>query len=815
MFSEKSSSFIRFNLEQLQTILRQVKVLVVTHGTKISIFASFLFCVGIVGWMVEHALLREARALFAELTPAYRPERPAIYGSFVAYVLIWMAVVGFAGMVGLWRVFPGLSSSLERLADKLCGATLTAALILSIVITPELSRICFLATAVLMMLRIICGGTQIVMPPRTSIVVRWLMALSAVTLTLVVVGQAWFPLRLPNDYLETPERILIPAGQSAKSTSLSRQDAIDCIARAKGMHDVDLQGREKKLTPTQVDAIDMVARAFVDTTGSRNTLTDSLKRQVSEAMSLPDCPVEMDILDASALADQLRATGGWASPPGRVFYHHSYLFVPAVHLIRHGLDAPIPFLYGLGNTAFHALLISDSPTLTRYFATFPIAQLLGILIIVLGVWIVSRSALVIPLAGSLALISLISIGYEPLSLSADFSPLRYAGIALQIISIFWLFRSGARRLLGTAVLSLVLVLSLIWNREFGVIGGIGQGLALLFARSSVPERGVISGGWRTIGQLAVLGVSAIISLIWLRSLSAGFAENINVGIFGVPFLPTLSREAFLWFCTAVTIGGISLTAAAHRFQDQAERGARLCLVPIFGFLMIKYVFCASPIHLLYTLSFVVPFTLAFFDWRRGIDRASNTTAVLRNVTGFAMLALAAVALVNGIRYTNAADTRDARMVRPFELHAWSALGESFRTPTSASAIEQRVGAIKAELRPDDAALFLSPFDHLMAFYATPAHYCGHFDNVTNLVTFGMIEEAAACIEQAPHALVVYDAAVETECPSGLAASYIDQTQCQLKRELMLNMRSLMVRLSPRLQRVAQRGSLTFYRTASR
>ncbi|MDX2289782.1 MAG: hypothetical protein NW217_13285 [Hyphomicrobiaceae bacterium] len=775
------------------------------RGAALALIAVYVFGVGLAGWIAEHALLREARALFADLTPAYRPERPSIYGSFIAYVLFWFSVVGGAAAAALLGMMPRLKTVAEVVAGQASGPILTISLVLALVITPEFSRICFMVAGLILIVRAAASGGLTLPPKSISISVRVVLALLGVVAAVGIIASVWFPLRMPNDYMELPERIRVAAtAAGAAPTILSRSEAIDCVISAGIRHEQLLFGEAGQIGREREKLVDLMATLLADESG-RGRVSAALRQRVADDVRPPQCPVELDLAQANSIAAQLRATGGWHSAPGRAFYHHSYLFVPAMHLLRHGLGVPVPYLYGLGNTAFHALLMSDNPTLTRYFETFPVAQLLGLLIIAGLVWGLTRSIYSLPIAASVAILMMANIGYEPLYFAGGFSPLRYAGLALQVASIFVMFRRGGRSIAGVSLVCLALAASLIWNREFGIIGATGQLLALLFAAPG------LSASRRAI-YVGLFGTMALGSIFWLRTLSTGFAENIQVGVYGVPFLPTLTRAEFAALCLVVATLVLALVCAAWRFSQFAERGARLCIIPVLALLAIKFIYCASPIHLLFTLAFVLPVCLVYFDWGHDVEASSPGHRLLTfHVTGFAMVALAALALVTAVRYANAAGQRDAVMIEPLVTQSWGRLGESFATATLAEPIEQRVEAARAMVRPDDAVLFLSPFDHLLAFYVNPARYCGHFDNVTNLVTHKMIADVASCVAKASSAVVVYDEAVDTECPKGTARSFADMGQCRLKRQLMLNVKGLMETLTPKLELVGKKGPLTFYR----
>jgi hypothetical protein len=87
--------------------------------------------------------------------------------------------------------------------------------------------------------------------------------------------------------------------------------------------------------------------------------------------------------------------------------------------------------------------------------------------------------------------------------------------------------------------------------------------------------------------------------------------------------------------------------------------------------------------------------------------------------------------------------------------------------------------------------------------------------ITNLVTYGNINEAAKCITEAASPLVVYDDAVEDGCSTQYQEVFFSNNICSAKKIALLNLETLMKALKPHLILVKKVGPLSFYRRATK
>jgi hypothetical protein len=158
---------------------------------------------------------------------------------------------------------------------------------------------------------------------------------------------------------------------------------------------------------------------------------------------------------------------------------------------------------------------------------------------------------------------------------------------------------------------------------------------------------------------------------------------------------------------------------------------------------------------------------------------------------------------------------DDAHIYPFVSRPWSTIGESFITPTPERSIAQRVEAVKSMVRSQDKILVLSPFDHLISYYADPGRYCGHFEILTNVAASSDIDSVLVCARTSENLLVVYDKALEIGCPEGEMAVYFERASCLSKYELKTTLREIMRRLESNLILIKEVGDLKFYRLATK
>jgi len=602
--------------------------------------------------------------------------------------------------------------------------------------------------------------------------------------------KCWYPVRLPNDYAEFPDAIKVEgesvAGGKVDVGILSREDYIACSKK----HLLD----RDSLVYGQNGSPD-------DTKGGVAAV--QIRQNMKQSLSQFHCPDDIYLKASPYLRGAVPFSGVWQSQVGRLLYHHSYLAVPAVHFLNFGFSTPIPALYGTGNTLFHALLLKlTAPTLTAYFNTFPVAQAVGIVAIALMVLYLTQSWYAFSLAILASTTALMAIGYAAVFLAPGFSPLRYLGLALQVAAMFFYARRQSK-ILGLAGLCASAMVSIFWNTEYAFLGLVGQFMVLMTV-DAYP--GVI----KRLMLAAALAACAGASLVMMGSLSHGFLHTIQAGLFNVG-VPQLSKHNFVFLIVgamAVVWGGF---LCAQKFHDKAESAGRVSLLPLAPLIMIKYLYNPTPVHFFYCFVFLAPLALVYCDWRSVRRLGPAALDRFYSVGSYFSLCAVAVSLLISVEYYQVAREWQSLMITPYVHHTWSGLGETFTTATPADPVVERMTAVRSQIKDGDQVLFLSPLDHLMSFYANPAHYCGHFELLTNLVTTQSIQSVLDCVHNSPQALVVYDTALETPMPNAWEMDYYDKRAFEGKHMVLYSAYKIMEELRPEMVLVAKIGPLSFYR----
>jgi hypothetical protein len=568
------------------------------------------------------------------------------------------------------------------------------------------------------------------------------------------VFQAWFPVVIPNDYVESTDffQIRNPSG----TVDVARNEIAECL------HNTDSKGN------------------FSNPPSSFNC----------RGLDLPED-------EWKHLEDSISATADWEGEVGRTLFHHSYIFVPAQHFLSYGFDRALPYLYGYGNTIFHAFLmeLDGGPTLSSYFSTFPIAEIAGISAIALLVLLVTGSGWLAISGYAMSLIAFYSITYVPIFLAASFSPARYLGLLLQLASICLCGRSvGSFRFLS---LLLAAAASLFWNVEFALLGLVGQGLLTIAPglRLTLTQRALL---------LASLFVCPLAYAIFVHT-SPDIITTVQLSFFNVG-MPFMNRTDAAWFFADLIAAEVLLFCMSMLFSGN-ERTLRLCYLPILALLMVKYIYNPAAPHLYLVYTLVWPMLLLYlpplFSMRRFMP-ACNALIDPRLVAAITV----SFAVMAGLTYKKDAMAFRGLFLSDFVVSKWSSLGESIGFVTPEKPISERVESIKKQIMPGDTLIILSPFDQILNFYVNPPLICGHFDLLSNLATQAIENAVLACATRSPRTLIVYDRASETPCPTGYLQT---QSRCALKATTKGNLTDFRDRLLPFVKLVGSDENLLFYR----
>lgn len=569
-----------------------------------------------------------------------------------------------------------------------------------------------------------------------------LISLTAISLLILLLPgwQAWSHLKLPNDYLEISDTFNLVKNNSGDK--VTRADVIDCI-----------QNQFKK----------------------------------NECSGLKD--LELPLVNSA----------DWQWEAGRILFHHSYVYIPAAHYLKYGMSTNVPYLYGYGSTIFQAHLMSlFGNNLSAYFKAYPITLLIGIAAIAVAIGYCAGSPFVFYIAFLVALFEFYKLGYVAGLLAASFNPIRYFGVLLQIVSIFYFIKSPSRRvipLIGAEIFSIF------WNFEFGLMGLISQ---LLIILNSGQRLNI---AFRVMG-IAVMIFIPIIFKIFL-STSPDILQSIALGFFQIN-MPAILPENAQYLLWALLLLELGLYLACLTYKD-FDRTARLCLMPLMALICIKPIFNPSQPHLAITLVLIAPMMILYFPkfqfmQERKIFPTHFSFSMIGKV--FLIIVMVSLCVSAGRAYVGGRSWLEAYLINPFISEPWISLGEKIPMVAPEGPILMRVKAIKEKMDVKDSLILLSPFDQIINLYVNPVGYCGHFELISNVATKKNIDQINSCLVNKENILVVYDKTLLQDCP----ARPWDKNEQECKKlQVKANLGDLFQVILPRLQKVDETNELIFYR----
>ncbi|MEI6835006.1 MAG: hypothetical protein WCL28_13550, partial [bacterium] len=397
----------------------------------------------------------------------------------------------------------------------------------------------------------------------------------------------------------------------------------------------------------------------------------------------------------------------WQVETGRLFFHHSYMLMPLKSYLAYGIESKVPFLYGFGNTFFSIAFSGGGTTVSAYLAAIPIVVIVSLLLIAVFVACCLRQIIIMPIAFLLGMTMYFNIEFVPAYLAASFNPSRYLGIALQFTHICLLTRG---RLATWAYPPFIFMLSMIWNTEFAIIGGIAQSLILLSPN--------IAFSWRQ--RLYSLSLTLFAYFLFSRIGGGGYdiVQTNYLGFFNLG-VPALDDDRIRELYIHLVIGLFCCLSMALLFE-QKDRDARLAIAPALAMLFIKFVFNPAPPHLFAVLTFSAPFAMIFIPWTLAKNR------YVLAVFFIASLAFSGTtSILSGLTFRSKAQDFRQSATANYVPQQWQALGETFIIPHPEAKILQRIASLRSKAPASDVRLVLSPFDHLIAIYAPAPAYCGH------------------------------------------------------------------------------------------
>jgi hypothetical protein len=776
---------------------------------------AIYFLVGsIVAWSLTRMAYTTSRLLEQTTLPAYQGTGRLSHNSLL--INYSSLVVFCGGAVGLFALLKStnIPPFMRRITDALPTLALAVCATLVGLRNPSQAGLllAFISTLHFLALYSEDDSTERKPPLRTTTTLT-ICTIAALFSTIIAI-RAWYPVILPNDYYELNETLALP-GQDGSIKIFDRETFTEKFIVPRTAFYLSLEAD----TPTRGEFLSLASSHPTEATRFANEIgldplvlqraPDSICERAEAlatcqlfAESAPDyrltiqkslmmygkvSPAYLTFLirvsewaenakvdapfgctvavgtnprcdfptngiaqgELTDIENAVRFSNLWIVQAGRLLFHHSYLFVPAKHFLTHGFEGNVPVLYGFGNTLFHALLLKfTDATLESYFNTYPIAQLFGLLAIGCSIWYFTRSLLAGLAAFSLSAGAIFWTGPDVIFLAPGFNPLRFLGACVQVASIPFMFRTK-----WIAALPIAFVFSIFWNTEYAYLGLTAQLLAIaLFSyHLSLGKR---------VGWIAILLVIPLIGW-FLSQPNPDIIQNVSAGFFGVG-LPFMPRVYFYGFCLVAIATLLTALVMARLFPNTPERDQRLALIPLILLLGIKFIFNPADPHITFSLSFALPLMICFLPWKQtDIPKFSRITPDLTWVVslGASLLCLAA-----SVNYSAGRAAFNQIHIKYYSTQNLSAVGDQIRTAMPVHEIEDRITSLQRNVPRESTVLILSPFDHLLAFYANPENVCGHFELLSNLVFDRDMDRILQCLKRNPHTIVVYDSMIETLCP---------------------------------------------------
>jgi len=278
--------------------------------------------------------------------------------------------------------WPWLKALILQINERIWGKVFGLSLLLMYFSPFDLAHGCFAIASIGFAARLILQGvpaTNHAVQPHWQQALHYLVLVGLIVLSCSLAYKSTLPITLTNDYIELNDKIIVP--DTNPPVALSRDDAVHCLINQ--AYDADhalLEDTTRKKADASGD--DGSSGSPKKINKIEHSLVRGAKRS-SEQTDAPNlsCPYQLSQQQADLMNPVLLQSGKWQSQAGRLLYHHSYMYVPIAHMLKYGALSAVPSLYGFGNTLFYAKLMGDkSVTLTSYFSTYPIAQLIGILV---------------------------------------------------------------------------------------------------------------------------------------------------------------------------------------------------------------------------------------------------------------------------------------------------------------------------------------------------------------------------------------------------------------------------------------------------
>ena len=569
-----------------------------------------------------------------------------------------------------------------------------------------------------------------------------LIYLTVLLATLFISGylfiSSWYPVYLPNDYQTITELVAKTDGGY-----LPKNKIVSCV-------DVDFKNKLYMYSNENL--------------------------QLCENLNAKDLPLQ-------AIKDSEKLNSG----QDRILYHHSYVFIPALHIIKYGIFNKFPYLYGIGNTYFNSLLVRYSGNnITGYFNSYPIGQLIGIIVIFSLIGYLTKSLVAAVFGGLLIFFFLSKLGFENILLAPGFNPIRYFGVCLQIAALKYFSESNQKN--NGLLLLITSIVSGIWNFEFFCLGA----LTLIVYLLATLQKNNIFNRIRLIS--ALLGIILIIGLT-TKYITGDYIQTMQLAILGL-FTSLNGKELFILILEINLCLLILIILARKNFHDQ-EFYFRIAILFLGLLLFSKYLFYPHPLHLIASGIILTPLTLIFIDWKK-----------INLLFKFSLLVFSMYISFTISNYKIDASNFINSNVKAFKVDYWKGLNEKFFSSMPEDEILMRVNLIREATNNTNRLLILSPYDHLISAFVNPKDYCGHFELNLNILTNTLINKVVNCVKKHPDTLVIYDDMLRVNCA---ISNFKIETNCKFYNVTKFGPISIYEALKPNLILQKKEGPLTFYK----
>ena len=393
---------------------------------------------------------------------------------------------------------------------------------------------------------------------------------------------------------------------------------------------------------------------------------------------------------------------------GYFFYHHSYLYLPALERAAFPGKQVMPAQYGEGMTWSLGTLINydGNPTFQSYYTIFWGALYAYLILLGVVTWRVTRDAWAAILAVSAAVSIVLAVSYDALRMAPGFNPIRHFPDLLCFLAVAYNVKWGT--LLSVVIRAASIGMLIWWNREFGLFFLGGSAAWLLFEASSSTGR------W--IKSVAQLALEVILSFIVLFSTSSESVSELAyyslIGI-GAPITPW--RSVFGWLALWIPLIGYLAWARFIRVNISTS-GERAYLLDVAGvgviytMLITSYVLWnRSPNHVaVMLLCAVVPLT-AFVVWL--LEVVTSDRVQMRHLTRYGT-AIAMMVLVFMLIGNQTIYGQFERVFKDHRLMRWHFPG-LVGTSTADPGVMLESVALIEKYQPQGRILLLSRYDNLL------------------------------------------------------------------------------------------------------